>query len=60
VPLHKPILSIASWLVFGGFIIGRFRKGWRAKTAAAWTIIGFLLLFLAYFGTRTVLEIILG
>ena len=60
VPLHKPILATASWLVFGGFIIGRHRKGWRAKTAAHWTITGFVLLFLAYFGTRTVLEIILG
>ncbi len=59
-PLHKPILSTASWLVFGGFIIGRWRKGWRAKTAAAWTITGFILLFLGYFGTRAVLELILG
>lgn len=60
VPLHKPILATASWLVFGGFIIGRRTRGWRAKTAAHWTITGFILLFLAYFGTRAVLEIILG
>jgi len=25
-----------------------------------WTMAGFILLFLAYFGTRTVLEVILG
>lgn len=60
IPLHKPILSVASWLVFAIFLIGRYRKGWRGKTAANWTISGFALLFLAYFGTRTVLEFILG
>ena len=60
IPLHKPILSVASWLVFAIFLIGRYRKGWRGKTAANWTISGFVLLFLAYFGTRTLLEFILG
>jgi len=60
VPLHKPILSIASWAVFATFLVGRYRKGWRGKTAVHWTISGFVLLFLAYFGTRTVLEFILG
>ncbi len=60
IPLHKPILSIASWLVFAAFLLGRHLKGWRGKTAVHWTISGFILLFLAYFGTRTVLEFILG
>ena len=60
IPLHKPILSISSWLVFATFLVGRHRKGWRGKTAVHWTISGFVLLFLAYFGTRTVLEFILG
>lgn len=60
IPLQKPILSIASWLVFATFLLGRYRKGWRGKTAAHWTISGFVLLFLAYFGTRTVVEFILG
>ena len=60
IPLHKPILSVSSWLVFAYFLQGRYRKGWRGKKAALWTISGFILLFLAYFGTRTVLEFILG
>lgn len=60
VPIHKPVLSIASWLVFAIFLIGRHRKGWRGRTAVHWTISGFILIFLAYFGTRTVLEFILG
>ena len=60
IPLHKPILSISSWLVFATFLIGRHRKGWRGKTAVKWTISGFVLIFLAYFGTRTILELVLG
>ena len=58
--LHKPVLSVASWLVLGTFLIGHYKKGWRGKTAVNWTMAGFILLFLAYFGTRTVLEYILG
>ncbi len=60
IPLHKPILSVSSWLVFATFLVGRYRKGWRGRTAVHWTISGFVLLFLAYFGTRTVLEFIIG
>ncbi len=59
-PLHKPILSVASWLVFAIFLIGRTIKGWRGKTATRWTMAGFILLFLAYFGTRAALEVFLG
>ncbi len=60
IPMHKPLLAIASWLVFAVFLIGKHLKGWRGKTTVHWTISGFVLLFLAYFGTRTVLEFILG
>jgi len=60
VPLHKPILSVSSWITFAILLIGRHRNGWRGKTASRWTIAGFILIILAYFGTRTVLEVILG
>ena len=60
IPLHKPILATLSWLVFGTFLFGHYRWGWRGKKAAHWTITGFILLFFAYFGTRTVLEYLLG
>lgn len=60
IPLHKPILSIASWITFATLLIGRHRNGWRGKMASRWTIAGFVLIFLAYFGTRAVLELILG
>jgi ABC-type uncharacterized transport system permease subunit len=56
---HKTLLSILAWLIFSGLLIGRSRYGWRGKTAIQWTLIGFVLLLLAYFGSKLVLELIL-
>jgi ABC-type uncharacterized transport system permease subunit len=39
--------------------VGRFRYGWRGRTAIIWTLGGFVILILAYFGTKAVLELIL-
>lgn len=57
---HKTILSIAAWLVFALLLLGRWRFGWRGRTAVNWTLGGFGILALAYFGSRMVLELILG
>lgn len=57
--VHKTILSIAAWLVFATLLFGRWRYGWRGRTALRWTLGGFLALMLAYFGTKLVLELIL-
>ena len=57
--VHKTVLSIASWGVFGLLLWGRWRYGWRGKTAIRWTLGGFAVLLLAYFGSKLVLEIIL-
>lgn len=57
--VHKTILSMASWVVFGVLLWGRFRFGWRGRTAIAWTLTGVLVLMLAYFGSKAVLELIL-
>ncbi|MEX0731654.1 MAG: cytochrome c biogenesis protein CcsA [Aquisalimonadaceae bacterium] len=57
--VHKTILSIAAWLVFATLLYGRWRYGWRGRTAIRWTLGGFLALLLAYFGTKLVLELIL-
>lgn len=57
---HKTVLSIFSWLVFAVLLFGRRRFGWRGRTAIRWTLSGFLLLALAYFGSKLVLEEILG
>ncbi|EXJ13756.1 cytochrome C assembly family protein [Imhoffiella purpurea] len=57
--VHKTVLSVLAWLVFGGLLIGRFRKGWRGRTAITWTLGGFVILILAYFGSKAVLQFVL-
>jgi ABC-type uncharacterized transport system permease subunit len=57
--VHKTVLSTLGWLVFGGLLVGRFRYGWRGRTAIIWTLGGFVILILAYFGSKAVLELIL-
>lgn len=57
--VHKTVLSTLAWLMFGGLLIGRLRYGWRGKTAIVWTLSGFAVLILAYFGSKIVLELIL-
>ncbi len=57
---HKTVFTIASWLVFAGLLTGRMVFGWRGRTALRWTFTGFLMLLLAYVGSRFVLEVILG
>jgi hypothetical protein len=57
--VHKTVLSTLGWLVFGGLLVGRLRYGWRGRTAIIWTLSGFVILILAYFGSKAVLELIL-
>ncbi len=57
--VHKTILSLAAWLVFAVLLWGRWRFGWRGRTAIMWTLSGFITLMLAYFGSKLVLELIL-
>ena len=57
--IHKTILSILAWVIFTSLIFGREKYGWRGRNAANITLIGFFILFLSYFGTKIVLEIII-
>jgi len=57
--VHKTILSLLSWLVFGTLLWGRFKFGWRGKKAIRWTLGGFAALMMAYFGSKIVLEVLL-
>lgn len=58
--VHKTVLSIVAWLVFAILLWGRWRFGWRGRTALRWTIGGFIFLMLAYLGSKFVLELVLG
>lgn len=57
--VHKTILSVTAWLVFGILLWGRWMFGWRGRIAIRWTLGGFVILMLAYFGSKLVLELIL-
>ena len=57
---HKTVFGVLSWLTFGLLLAGRQLYGWRGRTALRWTLSGFVLLLLAYIGSRFVLEVVLG
>lgn len=57
--VHKTVLSVLSWLAFGGLLLGRWRYGWRGATAVRWTLAAMALLILAFFGSKFVLELVL-
>lgn len=57
--VHKTVLSIVAWLVFGVLLYGRWRHGWRGRRAVNLTLIGMAVLVLAFFGSKFVLEMVL-
>lgn len=57
--VHKTVLSILAWIIFTGLLVGRSLYGWRGRTATKLTLAGFILLILAYFGSKFVLELLL-
>jgi ABC-type uncharacterized transport system permease subunit len=58
--VQKTILSLIAWLLFGVLLVGRVRFGWRGRSAVRWTLSGFGVLAVAYFGVKFVLEDMLG
>ena len=57
---HKTVFAILSWLTFGALLAGRWRYGWRGRVALRWIIAGSVFVFLAYLGSKFVLEVLLG
>lgn len=57
---HKTLFAFASWGIFAALLIGRHAYGWRGRIALRWTLAGFLVLLLAYVGSRFVSEVLLG
>lgn len=58
--VQKTVLSLIAWLIFGVLLIGRMRFGWRGRSAVLWTLSGFGVLAVAYFGVKFVLEDVFG
>lgn len=56
---HKTVFTLLSWFTFGILLLGRYRRGWRGRTALRWTLVGFAFLLLSYSGSRFVLDVIL-
>jgi ABC-type uncharacterized transport system permease subunit len=57
---HKTVFGVLSWGIFAALLAGRHVYGWRGRVAVRWTLTGFLMLVLAYVGSKFVLEVILG
>lgn len=57
---HKTLFALLSWLAFAILLVGRYAWGWRGRMALRFTLIGFIMLLLAYVGSRFVLEVVLG
>lgn len=57
---HKTLFAFVSWGIFAALLIGRHAYGWRGRIALRWTLAGFMVLLLAYIGSRFVAEVVLG
>jgi ABC-type uncharacterized transport system permease subunit len=57
--VHKTILTILAWILFSVLLWGHYQLGWRSQTAVRFTLAGFALLMLAFFGSKLVLELVL-
>lgn len=56
---HKTALSLLSWVLFAALLAGRYWLGWRGRRAVNWTLAAMVVLALAYFGSKLVLEVLL-
>ena len=56
--VHKTVLSVLSWAVFGVLLLGRWRRGWRGRKAVRLVLIASALLLLAFFGSKAAIELI--
>ncbi|PWN57171.1 cytochrome C assembly family protein [Abyssibacter profundi] len=56
---HKLVFTVVAWAVFAVLLAGRWRLGWRGRTAIRWMATGYAVLGLAYFGSKWVLETLL-
>ncbi len=56
---HKTFFSIIAWLMFSILLLGRIKLGWRGNPAIKTTLAAYGFLFVAFIGSKFVLEILL-
>lgn len=56
---HKLVFSISAWIIYLILLSGRIIFGWRGKKAIKFSLVAFIFLFLSYFGSKFVIEILL-
>ncbi len=56
---HKTVFSMLAWLTFAALLLGNALLGWRGLRATRMVYGGTVCLFLAYVGSRFVLEVVL-
>ncbi|WP_051144994.1 inner membrane protein YpjD [Thiomicrorhabdus sp. Kp2] len=56
--IHKTFFAILAWVVYGVFLFGQAKYGWRGQTAARYTVWAYFLLILSYIGTTIVIGFI--
>lgn len=57
--IHKTFFAILAWFVYGAFLFGHAKYGWRGQRAAKYTIWAYFLLILSYIGTSLILQFII-
>jgi len=56
---HKTIFALVSWILFAGLLIARWWVGLRGWAAIRWVLSAYVILLLAYAGSKFVLEVFL-
>lgn len=58
--IHKTMLVLLAWVIFAVLLLGRYLRGWRGRKAIYGTLWGVLLLVVVYFGSKLMLQRLLG
>jgi ABC-type uncharacterized transport system permease subunit len=57
--VHKTVLTLLAWCLYGVLLVQYFRRGWRVQSAITVNLIAFGLVVLGFFGSKLVLELVL-
>jgi ABC-type uncharacterized transport system permease subunit len=56
--IHKTFFAILAWIIYGLFLFGHSRYGWRGQTAVKFTIWAYFALIISYIGTSLILQFV--